>query len=98
VIATLRPERISVEPEGAPEEALHGGLSGACISRIYAGESSRYEIETGSGTILLRHQNRPGVAGIGIGSRVRVSWQPGDLRVFPASDARRPAEPGDRPA
>jgi len=94
VVATLRPERISVTAEGPSQ----GGLSGTCVGHIYAGESSRYEIETASGTILLRHQNRPDAPGIAMGARVHVTWQPGDLRVFPAPGQQVSSGSGNRPA
>lgn len=78
-VATVRPERITVSRGGRPSD----GLTGTCVSHIYAGESSRYEIETRSGIVMIRRQNRPDAEGIDIGGTVHLAWDPEDLRVFP---------------
>jgi ABC-type Fe3+/spermidine/putrescine transport system ATPase subunit len=95
-VATVRPERITVHTDARPSD----GLTGTCVSHVYAGESSRYEIETSSGIVMIRRQNRPDAAGIALGATVHLTWEPGDLRVFPAG-ADHPhdlARTGDRTA
>ena len=80
VALTVRPEKIVLaeELDGAGANQLEGQVEEA----IFVGEMLRYQIRLQGGQpLILKRQNRSGVAQKNRGDSVRVAWQPGDGRL-----------------
>lgn len=72
----IRPELIVIEPAG---EA--GGLIGTVRESVYLGESTRYLVDCGDSTMIVKRQNRIPLA-LETGSRVNLRWDANDAVVL----------------
>jgi len=82
VALAVRPEKLSVEPQGADGGAAVGrgesGMTGAVAAAHYLGTDSRYEVDVGTGRpVVARVQNQHhGYEGmLRVGQRVTLSWR-----------------------
>ncbi|MDQ2983563.1 MAG: ABC transporter ATP-binding protein [Actinomycetota bacterium] len=67
----IRPEKIR------PHEQDSNGLPGVVKERAYIGVSTQYIVETGNGDLTVVVLNdRPGIASLGPGDRLTLSWDP----------------------
>ncbi|WP_222182445.1 ABC transporter ATP-binding protein [Geminicoccus harenae] len=72
----VRPERIRLEPAGAP------GLAATVTDAIYLGQSVRYVLE-GPGGQRIVAQSADRMARFGRGERVALGWAPADGWIIP---------------
>ncbi len=80
VALTVRPEKIVLADEIAGSGVNH--LDGTVDEAIFVGEMLRYQIRLQGGQpLILKRQNRSGVAQKSRGDTVRVAWQPADGRL-----------------
>jgi putative spermidine/putrescine transport system ATP-binding protein len=80
VTATVRPEKIVFADEGADRTTNH--LAGIVQDVIFVGETRRYEVGIGGeARLVLKRQNRAGVAQYQRGDTVRVAWHVADTRL-----------------
>jgi putative spermidine/putrescine transport system ATP-binding protein len=80
VTATVRPEKIVFADEGA--DRTTNLLAGTVQDVIFVGETRRYEIGIGGeARLVLKRQNRAGVAQYQRGDAVHVTWHVEDTRL-----------------
>lgn len=78
--------RLAVRPERIRLDAEEPGIYGLITERVYAGAVVTHVISIGAQLDVMARG--PGSADIRrreIGERVRVSWHPGDARIYPIS-------------
>ncbi|MGR0219833.1 ABC transporter ATP-binding protein [Agromyces sp. ZXT2-6] len=86
--AAVRPEFVSIEADaagGAPAapNSVHGELLG--VSHL--GETMQYLVRLGDDQSLIVRRPTPEAPDLAAGARVRCSWTPGSVQIFPADDA-----------
>lgn len=86
VVAMIRPEKITIsvpdDDRNAPTQL--NAVETVCEEVSFTGQMSRYVVGTGGGLrFVLRVQNLPGRAPFPVGSRLLLTWDADDLRVFP---------------
>lgn len=86
--AAVRPEFVSIEADaagGAPAapNSVHGTLLG--VSHL--GETMQYLVRLGDDQSLIVRRPTPDAPDLAVDARVRCSWNPDHVQVFPADDA-----------
>ncbi|GAA4065519.1 ABC transporter ATP-binding protein [Agromyces indicus] len=86
--AAVRPEFVSIEADaagGAPSapNSVHGTLLG--VSHL--GETMQYLVRLGDDQSLIVRRPTPDAPDLAVDARVRCSWNPDHVQVFPADDA-----------
>jgi putative spermidine/putrescine transport system ATP-binding protein len=76
----LRPEMIRLEPLQQEESVK---LEGTVIDMVYLGALKRYTIDLGGQQLNVEQPNRPEVAMIDLGQRVKLYWDPQSTVVLP---------------
>jgi putative spermidine/putrescine transport system ATP-binding protein len=81
---TVRPEKLRLSGEGAPAPPGAHTEPGRVRDVIYAGVLTRYVVDLdGGGELVVSRQNAEARAGIGVGSRVHVTWRPDQAFTIP---------------
>ena len=76
----LRPEMIRLEPLQREESVK---LEGTVIDMVYLGALKRYTIDLGGQRLNVEQPNRPEIALIELGQRVKLYWNPQSTVVLP---------------
>ena len=76
----LRPEMIRLEPLQREESVK---LEGTVIDMVYLGALKRYTIDLGGQRLNVEQPNRPEIALIELGQRVKLYWNPESTVVLP---------------
>lgn len=74
VTVAIRPESIDLAAGSVAGSSDRNTLSGAVARRVYFGDAHSYEIETPSGSMAVRRDNRPGNELFEPGDAVTLSW------------------------
>jgi putative spermidine/putrescine transport system ATP-binding protein len=99
---TVRPERITLVPEGGAVPDGRVSAGGTVREVVYAGPTTRavVDLDAGGELVALAPSGGPGEpdAGVRRGDRVRLSWRPADAYRLPAGPAApTPADQQDLP-
>jgi len=74
-MVAVRPEKMALQPRGAPATGDPNAIEAVVAQRIFAGSSLTYLLDWQGRTVKVFAQNR-GEAAIPAGERVRVTWSP----------------------
>jgi ABC-type Fe3+/spermidine/putrescine transport system ATPase subunit len=78
----IRPERFRVAADAEGSAAGSDGLPGVVQETIYVGEFRKYTVRiNGTETLSVRQPNQSGAAAWRPKDRVRLSVDPGDVRI-----------------
>src|SRR3954469_10057276 len=82
----IRPEKLSVVPQGGPVEAGAERAPGSLTEVVYAGPVTRYVVDLDAGPRLIAlQQNGSGVATLNRGARVDLVWDAHHVIAVPDS-------------
>ena len=77
----VRPERMVAGPLGAVPAEVNG-VAATVREVVFMGEATRFALETATGEVLLvKQQNRAGVAPLAAGAQALVTWAVADTRL-----------------
>src|SRR5689334_19213662 len=92
---TVRPEKLTLAGEGAPEPSGAHIEPGQVRDVIYAGVLTRYIVDLDAGgELVVSRQNAESRTGITAGSRVRIAWRPDQAFTIPSGPDQGPG-PGE---
>jgi len=80
---TVRPEKLALIKDGEPEPPDAHVEPGQVRDVIYAGVLTRYVVDLDAGGELVVSRQNAEPASVATGSRVRVSWRPGQAFTIP---------------
>jgi len=85
---TVRPEKITLVPDGEPDPPGTHVEPGRISGLIYAGVLTRYVVDLdGGGELVVSRQNTEGPAsGEAKGNRVRLAWRPEQAFTIPSGE------------
>jgi ABC-type Fe3+/spermidine/putrescine transport system ATPase subunit len=85
VLGMIRPHRLSI---GAPGPSEGGCLASTLRETVFIGDATTLVLDTPVGEVIVTRADGAGAdARPEPGARLRLSWQPGDLHIFPAPDS-----------
>jgi len=85
VVAAIRPEKFWFVDHEATKAGSTTAVEGTIEEVVYVGDLTRYQVRAAALDVLLHveRQNRGGVSALGRGDRIRLTWNPADVRVLP---------------
>jgi putative spermidine/putrescine transport system ATP-binding protein len=90
----IRPEKLSVVPEGSPAQAGAERAPGSLAEVVYAGPVTRYIVDLDAGPRLIAfQQNGSGAATLNRGARVDLVWNAHHVIAVPALTSDRIRDP-----
>jgi len=85
VVAAIRPEKLWFVDHDATKAGSTSTVEGTIEEVVYVGDLTRYQVRVAALDALLHveRQNRGGVSALARGHRIRLAWDPADVRVLP---------------
>jgi putative spermidine/putrescine transport system ATP-binding protein len=80
----LRPERLAIEPEGAPADAARDGVAATVTEVLYLGASRKVELTLADELpAVVRQSMDAALIELNNGQAVRLTWRPDDAVLVP---------------
>jgi spermidine/putrescine ABC transporter ATP-binding subunit len=84
-VVAIRPEKLWFADEEVADSGLAPQVEGTVEDIVYVGDLTKYQVRVWAVDAVLHveRQNRGGPSAIGCGDRLRLAWNPADIRVLP---------------
>ena len=85
VVAAIRPEKLWFVDQEATKAGSTSAVDGTIEEVVYVGDLTRYQVRVAAldARLHVERQNRGGVSALTRGDRIRLAWDPADVRVLP---------------
>ena len=85
VVAAIRPEKLWFVDHEATKAGSTSAVEGTIEEIVYVGDLTRYQVRVAAldARLHVERQNRGGVNALARGDRIRLTWDPADVRVLP---------------